>query len=180
MARREAKIMTKLAFFVEGDNDKEFIEALAPRILGEQVIVHVVRIGTKFGFSSSFYEALEFLDAGYTAIFVLVDADTEIESEVAQQRDELVDVFRRYAIADRVHVHMVVPMLEAWLLAAYGEAPERSTQPKEELARRAGGKKIGVLAAKLPIEQARTRSKSFGAFVTDLEAFAQVKTRRSA
>lgn len=171
--------MTKLAFFVEGDNDKAFIEALVPRIVGEHVVVHVVRIGAKFGFSSSFYEALEFLEAGYEAIFVLMDADTEIVSEVARQRRELVEVFRRYAIADRVHVHMVVPMLESWLLAAYREDPERSTRPKQELSRRAAGKEIATLAAELPIEQARARSKSFDAFVTGLEVFAPAKARRA-
>ena len=73
-------------------------------------------------------------------------------------------------------------MIEAWLLAAYRDDPERSTHPKRDLARLAGadvGDKIRALAAELPIDVARRRAKSFDEFVNALEAFVPAKARRA-
>jgi hypothetical protein len=182
MARREPIAPIKLAFFVEGDIEKDFVEALAPRVLGPNAHVHVVRVGAKAAFSSTFYEAARFLEAGYAQIFLIVDADTEIRTEIHLQKQRLVDVFRRYGLADRVRIIMAVPMLEAWLLAAYREDPERSTHPKRDLARFLGahaGDKIRALAAELAIDVVRRRAKSFDEFVTSLEAFAPSKVRRA-
>lgn len=182
MARREPITPLKLAFIVEGDTEKDFIEALAPRVLGPNAHLRVVRVGAKAAFSSTFYEAAQFLEAGYAQIFLIVDADTELRTEIHLQKQRLVDVFRRYGLADRVRVCMAVPMIEAWLLAAYRDDPERSTHPKRDLARLAGadvGDKIRALAAELPIDVARRRAKSFDEFVTALEAFVPAKARRA-
>jgi hypothetical protein len=180
MARRESIAPLKLAFFVEGDAEKLFIEALVPRVVGPDVLVRVVRVGGKAAFSSTYFEAAQFLEAGYAAVFLIVDAGTAISSEIELQKHRLEDVFRRYRLEDRVRICMTVPMLEAWLLAAYQEDPERSTQPQRDLARLAGEESshIGALAAKLPLETARRRSRSFDGLVTALEVFAPVKVRR--
>jgi len=182
MARREPIAPVKLAFFVEGDSDKAFVEALVPRVVGPSARVHVVRVGGKAAFSSTFFEAARFLEAGYAQIFLVVDADTEIPTEIELQKQRLVDVFRRYGLEDRVRICMAVPMLEAWLLAAYREDPERSTNPKRDLARFAGADtsdRIRTLAAALPIDVARRRAKSFDELVTGLEAFVPSKARRA-
>jgi hypothetical protein len=182
MARRESIAPVKLAVFVEGDTDKDFIEALAPRVLGPSVHVRVVRVGGKAAFSSTFFEAARFLEAGYASVFLVIDADTEIPTEIDLQKQRLADVFRRYGLKDRVRICMAVPMLEAWLLAAYRDDPERSTDPKRDLARFAGADasgKIRTLAAELSIDVARRRAKSFDEFVTGLEAFAPTKARRA-
>ena len=102
MARREPIAPVKLAFFVEGDSDKAFVEALVPRVVGPSARVHVVRVGGKAAFSSTFFEAARFLEAGYAQIFLVVDADTEIPTEIELQKQRLVDVFRRYGLEDRV------------------------------------------------------------------------------
>jgi hypothetical protein len=167
---------------VEGDADKAFIEALVPRIVGPNVDVRVVRVGGKAAFSSTFFEAARFLEAGYAAVFLIVDADTEIPAEIEIQKRQLLDVFRRYGLEDRVRICMAVPMIEAWLLAAYQEHPEGSTHPKRDLARFAGADaldKIPSLAAALPIDLARRRSRSLDELVTGLEAFARPKERRA-
>ena len=177
MARRQPVAPVKLAFFVEGDAEKDFVEALAPRVLGPNASVRVVRVGGKAAFSSTFFEAAQFLEAGYASIFLLVDADTEIPEEIELQKQRLGEVFRRYGIEDRVRICLAVPMLEAWLLAAYLKEPEGSTHPKRDLVRLAGeaAHDVRSLAAKLPIDVARHRSKSFDEFVTSLEAFAPRK-----
>jgi hypothetical protein len=178
MARRESVAPLKLAFFVEGDMDKAFIEALVPRIIGQDAVVRVVRIGGKAAFSSTFYEAAQFVEAGYASVFLIVDADTALTSEIENQRQRLAEVFRRYGLEDRVQICMAVPMLESWLLTAYQEDPERSTQPNRDLARFAGASDIRTLATELSIDEARRRSRSFDAFVAALEAFAP-KARRT-
>jgi hypothetical protein len=155
---------------------------LAPRVLGPNVQVRVVRVGGKAAFPSTFFEAAQFLEAGYAQIFLIVDADTEISTEIDRQKQGLTDVFRRYGLADRVQICMAVPMLEAWLLAAYQEDPERSTHPRRDLARFVGadaGSKVRSLVAKLPIEVARRRARSFDDFITGLEAFVPAKARRA-
>lgn len=175
-------IPLRLVFFVEGDADKAFLEALVPRVLGPRVETRVVRVGGKAAFSSTFFEVGQFLDAGYAAAFLLLDADTELPEEIEHQRRQLVEVFRRYGITDRVQIHLAVPMLESWLLAAYQTQPEQSAQPKRELARHAGpdaDKRIGQLAADLPIDVARRRSKSLDAFITGLEVIAPPHARRA-
>jgi hypothetical protein len=172
----------KLAFFVEGDSDKDFIESLAPRILGPSVRTHVVRVGGKAAFASTFAEVAQFLEAGYAAVFVVVDADTVIADDVSLQKQRLADVYRRYGLEGRVQIVMAVPMLETWLLAAYVEHPERSLHPKQDLAKHVGplnGDTIRSLAAKLPIEVVRRRAKSFDELATGLEAFAPTKARRA-
>lgn len=186
MARRESIASSasslKLAFFVEGNTDKDFIEALVPRILGPTAQVRVVRVGGKAAFSSTFSEAAQFLEAGYVSVFVIVDADTEIPSEIELQKQRLADVFRRYGLDDRVRIYMAVPMIEAWLLAGHRENPEQSTHPKQDLARITGGdtdEKIRTLAAQLPIDLARRRSKSFDEFIAGLETFLPSKIKRA-
>src|SRR5262245_44069772 len=130
MARREPiAVALKLAFFVEGDTDKDIIETLAPRILGPAAQVRVVRVGGKAAFPSTFSEAAQFLEAGYTSVFLVVDADTEIPSEIELQKQRLADVFHRYGLDDHARIQMAVPMIEAWLLAAHRENPEQSTNP---------------------------------------------------
>jgi Domain of unknown function (DUF4276) len=182
MARREPIAPQKLVFFVEGDSDKAFLEAFVPRVLGRKLAMRVVRVGGKSAFSSTFFEAAQFLDAGYTSVFLLLDADTEIADEIDRQKRQLAKIFRRYGLTDRVQIHMAVPMLEAWLLAAYRAHPEQSTHPKRDLARHAGpdmGNRIGELAAALPIELARRRSKSLDEFVAGLEMLAPARARRA-
>lgn len=183
MARREPVAPLRLAFFVEGDTDKVFVETLVPRVLGPGVSLRVVRVGGKAAFASTFFEAAQFLEAGYASVFVLLDADTEIPEEIELQRHRLAAVFRRYGLDDRVHIHMAVPMLEAWLLAAYRAHPEQSTHPKRDLARFVGpdaGDKVRELTAALPIDLARQRSKSFDEFVHGIEAFTPSKKARRA
>lgn len=88
------------------------------------------------------------------------------------------EVFRRYGLAGYVQVHVVVPMLEAWLLAAYQAHPEQSTRPRRDLACHAGPdaeSRIQELAAGLPLELARRRSRSLRKFLTALEALASEK-----
>lgn len=174
MARREPVAPVKLAFFVEGDADKAFVEGLVPRVLGPNAQVRVVRVGGKAAFSTTFLEAAQFLQAGYDSIFLLVDADTEIPDEIEFQKQRLEEVFRRYGIEERVQIHIAVPMLEAWLLAAFREDPEQSTHPKRDLYKLLGEEHVDyrALAAKLPIEVARRRSRSFDELVKGLEAFA--------
>jgi hypothetical protein len=184
MARREPIASSlKLAFFVEGDADKDFVETLARRVLGPAAQVRVVRVGGKAAFSSTFSEAAQFLEAGYASVFLVVDADTEIPSEVDLQKQRLADVFRRYGLDDRVRIYMAVPMIEAWLLAGHRENPEQSTNPKQDLARITGGgnarDKIGTLAAQLPIDLARRRSRSFDEFVAGLETLLPSKAKRA-
>src|SRR5262249_39996971 len=115
------------------------------------------------------------------SVFLIVDADTAIPSEIALQKERLREVFRSYRLEDRVRICMAVPMLEAWLLAAYTKDSERGTRPKPDLARFAGedASDIRALAAKLPIDIARRRSRSFDELVTSLEAFASSKARRA-
>lgn len=178
MARRPPIAPLKLAFLVEGDAEKAFLEALVPRVLDPGVAMRVVRIGMKSAFSSTYFEAFQFLEAGYAAVFLLVNADTEIVDEIDRQKQELMEVFRRYGLAEYVQIHMVVPMLEAWLLAAYRAHPEQSTHPKRDLARRVGPaaeSKIGELASALPLELAQRRSRSLRKFITALEALASKK-----
>ena len=179
MARREQVAPLKLAFFVEGDADKDFVEALVPRIVGREAIVRVLRVGGKAAFSSTFYEAAQLLEAGHAAVFLIVDADTAIDSEIETQRQRLVEVFRRYGLEDRVRICMAVPMLEAWLLAAHQEDPERNTHPKRDLARLAGADGVRALAETLPIDQSRRRAKSFDEFVATLQAFVPRRARRA-
>jgi hypothetical protein len=182
MARREPIAPLKVVFFVEGNTDKAFLEAFVPRVLGPKAAMRVVRVGGKPAFSSTFFEAARFLDAGYASAFLLLDADTEIPEEIDRQKRQLFEVFRRYGLTERVQIHMAVPMLEAWLLAAYRAHPEQSTHPKRDLARYAGpdaGNRIGELAAALPIDLARRRSKSLDDFITGLEALAPARARQA-
>lgn len=172
----------KLVFFVEGNADKAFLEALVPRVLGPKAAMRVVRVGGKAAFFSTFFEAVQFLEAGYASVFLLLDADTDIPEEIERQKRQLFEVFRRYGLTERVQIHMAVPMLEAWLLAAYRAHPEQSTHPKRDLARYAGpdaANRIGELAAALPIDLARHRSKSLDDFITGLEALAPARARQA-
>lgn len=175
MARIAPIVPLKLAFLVEGDAEKAFLEALVPRVLGPQVALRVVRIGMKSAFPSTYFDALRLLDAGYAAVFLLVNANTAVVNKIDRQKRELTEVFRRYRLAQYVQIHMVVPMLEAWLLAAYQAHPEQSTRPERDLAHHAGpdaDSKIGELAAVLPLDLARRRSPSLRKFITALEALA--------
>lgn len=182
MARRESIAPLKLVFLVEGDTEKAFLETLIPRVLGPKVVVRVIRVGPKVAFSSTYYEAAQFLHAGYASIFVLLDADTNIRSAIDLQKRQLVQVYRRYGLQDHVQIHFAVPMLEAWLLAGHRAHPERSTDPKRDLARLIGSDSddaIQKLTAELSLDVARSRSRSFDAFLRDLEAFAPSKARRA-
>jgi len=181
MARREAIVPIKLAIIVEGDAEKAFFEALVPRVVGPDVSLRLVRVGGKAAFPSTFFEAAQFVEAGYAAVFVVVDADTDIPEEIELQKQRLFDIYRRYGLQERVRIVMAVPMLESWLLAAYEEEPERSRHPKRDLARFAGVARedIHALAAALPIDVARRRSPSFDGLVTALEAYAPRKARRA-
>src|SRR5262249_52733856 len=104
-----------------------------------------------------------------------------IPDEVDLQKQRLEEVFHRYGIEDRVQVHMAVPMIEAWLLAAHRKNPEQSTHPKRDLFRLLGeeGHDYRSLAAKLPLDLARQRSKSFDELIRGLEATAPSKARRA-
>jgi hypothetical protein len=182
MARRQSIAPLKLVFLVEGDAEKTFLETLVPRILGPKVVMRVIRVGPKSAFSSTFFEAAKFLDAGYASVFVLLDADTLSRSEIEVQKRQLAQIYRRYGLQDHVQIHFAVPMLETWLLAGNRAHPERSTDPKRDLARLTGTnteEAIRKLTTELPIDVARSRSRSFDAFLRDLEAFASSKARRA-
>ena len=109
MARHEPVAPVKLAFFVEGDSDKEFLEGIVQRILGPGVHVRVVRVGGKAAFSSTYFETLQFLQAGYASIFLVIDANTELPEEIELQKQRLEEVFSRYGIEDRVQISWQYP-----------------------------------------------------------------------
>jgi len=164
-----------LVFFVEGDIEKVFLETLVPRILGIEVTLRVVRVGSEAALSTTFFETIQFLESGYSAAFLLFNTGTTLTDIIRNKDQRLKKVFQRYGLAKFVHIHAVVPMLEAWLLAAYCEYPERSEHPQRDLARYVGSslstRKIKKLTEELSIELTRHRAKSLNRFITALEAF---------
>jgi hypothetical protein len=166
----------RVAFFVEGDADKAFVEAFVPRIVGDDVGIQVVRVGGKAALPSMYADAAALISGGYEHVFALIDADTNVESEIRQLRDRVEETYRRYGLDDVAHVCLVVPMLEAWLLAQHVDVPESSPQPKRALERAIGpvmARDVARLARELDVEVARRRSPSLNRFVTELEAVAK-------
>ena len=62
--------------------EKAFIEAFAPRILGDSVEIRVVRLGGKAALGSSYVDAADLVERGYERVYVIVDADTDVDDEV--------------------------------------------------------------------------------------------------
>lgn len=98
MARREPIAPLKLAFFVEGDEDKEFIETLAPRVLGPNAVVRVVRVGGKAAFSSTFVEAAFIgADAGGGIRKLAAELPIDLARHRARSFDEFVTGLEAFA-----------------------------------------------------------------------------------
>lgn len=172
----------KVAFIVEGDADKAFVEALVPRILGRNARAQVVRVGGKGGFRSAFANVAAFLDEGYQKVIILVDADTCDAAEVAEQRARLVDTFRRHGVEAAAEVCLAVPLMEAWLVAGHDDVPA-DLPPKRAVAESLHVRRpadIARLAAQLPIEKVQARSPSFDAFVRAVQRAATSTSGRAA
>jgi hypothetical protein len=172
----------KVAFIVEGDADKAFVEALVPRILGRGARAQVVRVGGKSGFRSAFANVAAFAEEGHPKVIVLVDADTCDAADIAEQRDRLVDTFRRHRVGDLAEVCLAVPALEAWLVAGYDDVPAElppKRAPADALQVR-GPADIGRLAAQLSIDKVRERSPSFDTFVRAVQRAATAMSGRAA
>ncbi|HYO74302.1 MAG TPA: hypothetical protein VEU33_50335 [Archangium sp.] len=164
----------KLGFIVEGDFDKEVVETLAARLLGERFHAHTVRLGGKAALPWVWSTVLDLQARDYSHIIILVDADVSIESEVERQRREVEMNLQQHGAARNTWVCLAVPTLGAWLLANGPARSEARSDPKGTLEMRLGRPLQpgdgARLADELDIELARKNSRSFDQFVQALHA----------
>lgn len=164
----------KLGFIVEGDFDKEVIETLAVRLLGERFHIHTVRLGGKAALPWVWSTVLDLQARDYSHIIILFDADVSSESDVERQRREVEMNLQQHGAARNTAVCLAVPAIETWLLTSGPPRPEARSDPKGVLEMRLGRPLQpgdgARLADELDIEQARKNSRSFEQFVQTLQA----------
>jgi 5S rRNA maturation endonuclease (ribonuclease M5) len=164
----------KIGFIVEGDFDKEVIDTLAARLLGDRFHTHTIRLGGKAALPWVWSTVLDLQARDYSHVIILFDADTSIESEVERQRREVEMDLRQHSAARNTSLCIATPTIEAWLLANEPTQPGDRSDPKGALQRRlrrplqpGDGAR---LAEELDIEQARKNSRSFEQFFQALHA----------
>ena len=162
----------KLGFIVEGSFDKEVVEALAARLLGEQFHVHTVRLGGKAALPWVWSTVLDLRAGDYSHIIILFDADASLESEVERKRQDIEQRLQQHGVARNTSVCLAVPSLEAWLLGGEPARLEGLSDPKgalERHLRRPLKPGDGArLADELDSERTRSLSPSFDRFVRTL------------
>lgn len=176
---------TKLGFVVEGDTDRAILEALTRRLLPERFQTHFVRLGGKAALPWAYTTVLDFLQKGYSHVFIVFDADTSDPAQVRRQREENLAILRRHGLAEHVSLCIAVPEIEAWLLAGLQEGPEQAASPKRTVADRLGltaSNSVGWQRAahELDLETAAARSASLSEFVRELRAVRLAKRERLA
>ena len=175
----------KLGFVVEGDRDRAILEALTRRLLPTGFQTHFVRLGGKAALPWAYTTVLDFLQKGYSHVFIVFDADTSDPAQVSRQREESLSILRRHGLAEHVSLCIAVPEIEAWLLAGLRQRPEQAASPKRIIAERLGlaGSSLVSLqrtAHELDLETAAARSPSLREFVRALEAIREGKRERLA
>jgi hypothetical protein len=175
--RGHVDTIAKIGFIVEGDTDKTIVESLARKIFGPKFHVHAVRRGGKAALTWAYTSALVLLeDKGYAHVIVVADADTTDPDDVERQRRRLEGIMSEHHLGpDVVTVCMAVPVIDAWLLARYYDAPETIPDPgkvlETELWQSLGEteNELAQAVRDLDITLARRRSPSFDRFVSTLE-----------
>lgn len=169
----------KIGFIVEGDFDKEVVETLAVRLLGDRFHPHTIRLGGKAALPWVWSTVLDLQARGYSHVIIVFDADVSIESEAERQRREVEMNLQQHGAARNTSVCLAAPTIEAWLLANERMQPGDRSDPKGALhgrlphqLRSGDGAR---LAEELDIEQARKNSWSFEQFVRTLQSL----TKRS-
>lgn len=169
-----------IGFVVEGSIDKAVVEALTPRVTGGAHQAFAVRIGGRIALRWAYSTVLMLLEEKRCPhVVMLLDADSSIPSQVDRRRREIEAMLEEHHLGrDEVSVCFAVPEIEAWLLAAYEEAPEQNENPKLALARHLHARprtpeEVADLAHTLDIELAIKRSPSFEEFVRTLRRIAE-------
>lgn len=172
----------RLAFLVEDDADKTFVETLVPRLFPDppadasDLFLHVVVLGRRDALDRARDEAVRLSDAGYDGIFAIADANT---TSINVIWDQQADLQRRVTDGlPRAHAFVAVSAMECWLLSDYLVNPERAANPLRALVRHAPDRSVTDLAASLRIEQARQRSPSLDALLARVESVVEEARER--
>lgn len=174
----------KIGFIVEGDIDKAVVEAIARKVLSsrlepDSLKVHAIRLGSRIALPWAYSSVLALLDEHeYQHVIIVLDADTSLRPEVERKKRRIEDMMRDHDLTpNEVSVCLVVPEIEAWLLAKHLLEPEKESDPKSKLGENLPNGKLtidraGQLAKELDINTARKRSPSLENFVASLERLA--------
>lgn len=174
--RQQRKI--RLGFIVEGDNDREIVEPLIKKLLGEECTLSFVRMGGVGAFYWAFSPVVELLtDKHCDYVVVLADADSNKKSAVKNRKEMIERPLREHHLNESaVSVCLAVPVAEAWILARYEENPEQFLDAKERLSKLLRDNRRNFTAAELRREAeslnlavARQRSPSLDSFLKIVE-----------
>src|SRR5688572_12416467 len=105
----------KIAFFVEGNQERAAVEQVARRLLPRGVKMHVVRLGGKAALGTAYTSVPEMLAKGYEHVFIIVNAATP--QDAATDVRQVDSTLREYGLTDRATVLPAIPDLSAWLNA---------------------------------------------------------------
>jgi hypothetical protein len=175
----------KIGFIVEGDDDKEIVEVLARRVLGERLgsfspwpwRIQTVRIGGRAALHWANDAVVDLLAMGCVHVVLVMDADTSTKFEVERRRQHLEQRLGRQNGINAT-VCLAVPEIHAWLLSAFVEHPEAVRDTKAALQRHLDGRaqrssELGRLAEELNLEEAGRRSPSLRRFLDVLRSLAE-------
>jgi hypothetical protein len=191
MKRRSAgrSAQRKIAFLVDGDKHKLFVEALAQGVVARhrpesQPCFATIRLaGTPRAGVFSVVEVL--LTKNYERFLIVFDAGTTNKRRISSMISEIQEPLIRARLMDKVSLIPMVPSIESWVLADE-EALERvsgtsiadgvsrgRSRPEDLLRELLGGwgpKEQRRMARYLDPERIRAKNASFDAFARALES----------
>lgn len=160
---------TKIGFIVEGNTDRQIVEAMARQVLGERFLISTVRLGGLAALPWAYTTVFKFIEKGYSKIILVLDANSVDPEEIAEKKHRVEQSFREHALEERIEVCFATPVIESWLLAKFQENPEDESDPKTALQRREVTLDFRGLIEQLDLVEARRRSPSLDEFLKVLE-----------
>lgn len=166
----------RIAFLVEGDEDKVVVEELLRRIATEENLrqpqFKTVRLNGSPSVRYFIPELRQLHKQGYRHVVLVFDAHQEDERALLEQ---LQGKLHRAGMTnqDRVDLIAVTPSIEAWLLAddkalseVTDQKPQEGVPPKEAIRQMIGGRLqlIKDLASRVRISVLRQKDRAFQQF----------------
>ena len=188
--RRPVKhpVQRKIAFFVDGDKEKLFVEALARKVVERHrpasppVLATLRLAGTPREGIFSLVEVM--LTKDYQRLLILFNTGSTSRRRIADMASEIHEPMVRARLEDKVSIIPLVPSIDSWVLADEealaraagrrwtGDVPHERSRPEDVLRELFGGwgpKEQKRVARSLDPERMRGRDKSFDSFVRALQ-----------
>jgi len=178
----------KMAFFVDGDKEKLFVEALARKVVERHrpasppVLATLRLAGTPREGIYSLVEVM--LTKDYQRFFILFNTGSTSRRRIADMASEIHEPLVRARLEDKVSIIPLVPSIDSWVFADEealaraagrrwtGDVPHERSRPEDVLRALLGGwgpKEQKRVARYLDPERMRGGDKGFDAFVRALQ-----------